>query len=578
MRRPVDLDHVNRAVGRGDEPVTGPTGHEPARVFVDPLEVGIERGGVADGDAEAVRTDAGDHHLVCRAPQLQVDRATHPVLDLGPSAAGGREQAGDLDLLLLLVGLDAGRDQRDPGVLVGDEPALAADPVDPPGVGRAVDDLGLGEQVEDEALVRRSPLDDDRRLGDGPAQAAEGLAPVAAVGDDLGDHRVEVGGDGVALTDSGVDPDAGPGRQVEQHDPARGRREVAVRVLGVEPRLEGVPPLGRSRALETAATGDVDLGLDEVQVGRDLGDRVLDLEAGVDLEEGEDLLARVVEELHRPRAGVVDGEGEPLGARLELAGLLGRQDGRRGLLDDLLVAALHRAVADAQGPGRALPVGDDLHLDVARPGDETLEEDDAAAEGALGLVAGAGIRVGQLLVGADDPDAAAAPAGCRLEHEGVADRVAHGDGVLEGVDRSPTPWGDGHADLLGEELRADLVPELAHRVGARPDEGHTDALTQLRESGVLGDESPADPGRVGPGLAQRPLEDGVVEVGPGRGRAEVVGQVGLADEHGPPLTLGVEGHDLDVGAVLGVEVSDRVDETHRRLATVDDCDPGETHR
>jgi len=36
---------------------------------------------------------------------------------------------------------------------------LAADPVDPPGVGAAVDDLGLVEQIEQEALVGRAALD-----------------------------------------------------------------------------------------------------------------------------------------------------------------------------------------------------------------------------------------------------------------------------------------------------------------------------------------------------------------------------------------------------------------------------------
>src|SRR5215218_2291709 len=48
---------------------------------------------------------------------------------------------------------------------------------------------------------------------------------------------------------------------------------------------------------EPGAGRDVDLQLDDVEAGRRLGDGVLDLEAGVDLEEGEKLLARLVEEL-----------------------------------------------------------------------------------------------------------------------------------------------------------------------------------------------------------------------------------------------------------------------------------------
>ena len=118
--------------------------------------------------------------------------------------------------------------------------------------------------------------------------------PVAAVRDDLGDHRVEVGRNRIALADAGVDTDTRPGGQQEPRDPAGGGGEVPVRVLGVEPRLDGVPQLGGLVAVELAARGDVQLQLDQVGAGGDLGDRVLDLQPGVDLEEGEQLFARVV--------------------------------------------------------------------------------------------------------------------------------------------------------------------------------------------------------------------------------------------------------------------------------------------
>src|SRR3712207_7178377 len=50
---------------------------------------------------------------------------------------------------------------------------------------------------------------DDRGLGHGAAEPAQGLVPGTAIGDDLGNHRVEVAGDRVALADAGVDADAG---------------------------------------------------------------------------------------------------------------------------------------------------------------------------------------------------------------------------------------------------------------------------------------------------------------------------------------------------------------------------------
>src|SRR5690606_8961332 len=271
-------------------------------------------------------------------------------------------QALAFGALFFLVGLDGGGGQGDGGVAVGDQVAFGADAVDPAGVGGGADDLGAVEQVQDEALVGGAAFDDDRGLGHGAAQPAQGLLAVASVGDDLGDHGVEVGGDGVAFGDAGVDADAGAGGQVEAGDAAGGGREVAVGVLGVEPGLHGVAALGGRAAFEPVAAGHVQLGLDQVEAGGGLGDRVFDLQAGVDLQEREELVAGVVEELHGGRAAVADGDGQALGGGLEFGGLGGGEHRGGRLLDDLLVAALHRAVAHAQRPGGALAVGDHLHL------------------------------------------------------------------------------------------------------------------------------------------------------------------------------------------------------------------------
>ena len=91
------------------------------------------------------------------------------------------------------------------------------------------------------------------------------------------------------------------------------------------------------------ARGDPDLLGHEVDARHHLGDGVLDLEAGVHLEEEE--LAVLEEEL--------DGAGVVVAARLgDLDGRLahgladlGGERRRRALLDQLLVAALGRAVA-----------------------------------------------------------------------------------------------------------------------------------------------------------------------------------------------------------------------------------------
>ncbi len=118
-------------------------------------------------------------------------------------------------------------------------------------------------------------------------------------------------------------------------------------------------------------------------------------------------------------------------------------------------------------------------------------------------------------------------------------------------------------------------------VGVGPDEHDAELGAQRGEVGVLGDEPPADPDGVGLGGEQRLGQSPVVEVadpalagaiGVG-GRSQVEGLVGLADEHRPPVGLGVERDRPEVEPVFDVVLADGVDEPHRRLAPVDDGDP-----
>ncbi len=88
------------------------------------------------------------------------------------------------------------------------------------------------------------------------------------------------------------------------------------RVLGVPAHLDGVP-VGAHVVLvdpQRLAGGDPQLQRDEVEAGDELGDRVLDLQAGVHLEEEEGRFGvveggAVEQELDRPGALVADGRG-----------------------------------------------------------------------------------------------------------------------------------------------------------------------------------------------------------------------------------------------------------------------------
>ena len=138
---------------------------------------------------------------------------------------------------------------------------------------------------------------------------------------------------------------------------------------------------------EPLALGDEDLGAHDVDAGDDLGDGVLDLDARVDFNEIPVVGFRIEEEFDGARAVVIRFTREPDGGLGDgVAHIGGERYGGRDF-DDLLMAALDRTIAFEEVDDVAVPVAEDLHLDVARAADEAFEEDGSVAEsgGGLGL-------------------------------------------------------------------------------------------------------------------------------------------------------------------------------------------------
>jgi hypothetical protein len=169
-------------------------------------------------------------------------------------------------------------------------------------------------------------------------------------------------------------------RRLAQHaHRAAGRQEAARRVLRVDPCLDGVPAdLRDSPARQWFSRRYPDLPFDQVKAGHEFGHRVLDLQPGVHLHEEEldGILAggsgerspragrAVDDELDRARAHVADAPGD-IHRGLAHLGPQGRvEERRRGLLDDLLVAALEAALPLAQVHHGPVGVREDLDLDV----------------------------------------------------------------------------------------------------------------------------------------------------------------------------------------------------------------------
>src|SRR5262249_8770329 len=152
--------------------------------------------------------------------------------------------------------------------------------------------VGVGEDAA---------LQGDRRLGtfdhelvQGPEQRSDREVSARAVDEELADHRIVVRRNPISTVAVAVEPDPRSAGRNEELDLAPAGLEIAVRILGVDPALDRVPAeldVGLSER-NPLAGGDQDLLLDEIEPGDELGDGVLHLDAGVDLDEVEAAVAR----------------------------------------------------------------------------------------------------------------------------------------------------------------------------------------------------------------------------------------------------------------------------------------------
>ena len=179
-----------------------------------------------------------------------------------------------------------------------------------------------------------------------------------------------------------------------------------------------------------------------------------------------------------------------------------RVDGRRRrLLDDLLVPPLQRAFALAEVDDVAVPVAEDLHLDVTRTDDVFLDEDALVAEGRARLRAGPLPAFFHLRRARRDAHALAAAAGGGLDHHRKADGLGNRDRFGGIADRAEMAGDRGDARRRGELLRFDLVAHRRDRPRIRPDEDDAGGGERLGEGGPLRQEPVARMHRLGAGPA-----------------------------------------------------------------------------
>ena len=140
---------------------------------------------------------------------------------------------------------------------------------------------------------------------------------------------------------------------------------------------------------------------------------------------------------------------------------------RRGLLDDLLEAALQRALPLAEVDNVSEAIAEHLDLDVARRGrEELLDVDRRVAKGPTGVTPHALERGLDLLRRVRDPHPVATAAGRGLDRHGIAQLTGYRGDLVRIRQRILGPGNDRHPGRLGRPTRGDLAPHGLDRLRA----------------------------------------------------------------------------------------------------------------
>src|SRR5439155_16918482 len=175
---------------------------------------------------------------------------------------------------------------------------------------------------------------------------------------------------------------------------------------------------------------------------------------------------------------------------LHLLAQIRREGGRGRFLDQLLVAALDRALTLSEREHAAVGVGQHLHLDVAGGYERLLNVDAAVAEGRERLARGGPERALELLAHVHEAHALATTAGGGLEQYRVAEVV--GDGARLGGSRlAVAARYERHARARHLGLRLHLVAHARHHVGVGADEDEVVVDARAGEGRVLGQKAVA---------------------------------------------------------------------------------------
>ena len=201
------------------------------------------------------------------------------------------------------------------------------------------------------------------------------------------------------------------------------------------------------------------------------------------------------------------------------ANIIASVEARRGaLLDQLLVAALHRALALAERKHMALLIGHNLHLDVVRRRDELLHVALAVAKNGLALGTRLDERLCRIFHALDLANAATATARTRLDEHGAANALGLGRRLLGAFEQIAARH-DGHARRGSRSTCGILVAHAVDDLGRGTNKRQTVLVAVAHEARLLGEKAIAGMNCLSSRLYGTGEHGIVVEVALGKTRA-----------------------------------------------------------
>ena len=296
--------------------------------------------------------------------------------------------------------------------------------------------------------------------------------------------------------------------------------------------------------LNLLAASNTELLTNQIQTGNLLGDRVLHLQTGVHLKEGDGAVG-TDQELTGAGTLVASLTQNRAGRLIQALVLLIAQVGCGRLLNELLVTTLQGAVTGRNHYDVAVCIRQALGLNVAGRIQETLDEALTATERRGCLAHGGLVHLNNALAVASHLNAAATATESSLHSNRQTVLISESNNLIGGLDRVLGAGHQGSAHLLCDVACRHLIAQLGNGLGggANPGQARVDAL--LRELRVLGQETVAGVHSVSTGADSNLNELVHHQVGLCRGgTAESVGFIGELYVLGVAVGVSVDGDGL----------------------------------